>query len=142
MVRSNRVRWILSSKLVGFPLEKFALKSPISFEPPFQGLCWICAPQIFLNVGKSVWSTYTLWFSISAKDQEISEWKYEVSNCPKYDRKFLKNSAPKFRAELFKFFCSDCGQCDDFKFSFWNFLTFSWNWKSQCVSTSNTFPYI
>ena len=104
MVGSNRVRWILSSKLVGFPLEKFALKSPISFEPPFQGLCWICAPQIFLNVRKSVWSTYTLWFSISAKDQEISEWKYEVMALPIIWTKEFEKFCPKLQGRIFQKF--------------------------------------
>ena len=40
-------------------------------------------------------------------------------------RENYKNSVLNFRAEIFEFFRSYFWQCDNFIFSFWNFLTFS-----------------
>ena len=50
-------------------------------------------------------------------------WSHHIAQ--NMNEKKLKNSALNFKAEFFKFFRSYFGQCDDFIFSFWNFLTFS-----------------
>mgnify|MGYP007022703591 CR=1 FL=1 len=64
--------------------------------------------------------TYKISFSPYTKGQEISEWKYEVVTLNEIIWKFLLI----LRAEFFKFFHSYFGQCNDFIFSFWSFLTF------------------
>ena len=46
------------------------------------------------------------------------------SHCPKYEQKNLKNSALSIQGKKFQIFRSYFGQCNDFIFSFWNFLTF------------------
>ena len=56
--------------------------------------------------------------------------KYQYENrkllyCPKYERKIWKILPLILRAEFFNFFRVYFGQCDGYKFSFWNFLTFT-----------------
>ena len=51
------------------------------------------------------------------------------SHCPKYERKNLKNSVLSIQDKIFQNFCSYFGQCNNFIFSFWNFLTFSYQIK-------------
>ena len=51
------------------------------------------------------------------------------SHCPKYEQKNLKNSPLSIQGRIFQIFRSYFGQCNNFIFSFWNFLTFSYQIK-------------
>ena len=58
---------------------------------------------------------------VSKFQNENKKW----SHCLKYERKNLKNSALSIQGRIFQNVCSYFGQCNDFIFSFRNFLTFS-----------------
>ena len=64
-------------------------------------------------------------YNLSLKVSKFQNESLKSSYCPKYERKFLKNSALSIQGRIFQIFCSYFGQCDDIIFSFWNLLTFN-----------------
>ena len=83
--------------------------------------------------------SYWIWNILTfLKVRKFQNENMESSHCPKYERKIWKILPWILRAEFFKIFRSYCGQFDDFRFSFWNLLTFrNSSFRSEQYSLSS-----
>ena len=82
--------------------------------------------SILVCEGYNLWHLCYLSGNVLLKVRKFQNENMKSSNCPKYERKKFEKFCPKYyKGRIFQiFFGSYFRQCHDFKFSFWNFLTF------------------